>query len=282
MPLEGTMDSFTGGIYSSEGKFIKDSIGWRGKQPPLQDYTESLQGTYIYGGCLFGHFGHFIWESLSRLHTIRKCNNYPVLFISPNDKIYSIQKTWLRTINVLNEVHIIKKPTLIEKLIYSSPGSSIWPLAITDEQADALKCKTFHDCVSKKIWLSRSKLKYGKLDNECDIEEKIRELGFDIVYPEDLHLQEQIRLVSTSSIVAGCDGSAFFSLLFSQNVYGKFFVFNRRRDIPATLPYMFQKRNIQFEKYIFDLEPVEEKWPISIFHQPNIYQIIDVLKSIKV
>lgn len=281
MPLQGSMDAFTGGVYSSDGEFIKDSIGWRGKQPPLQDYTESLYGTYIYGGYLFGHFGHFIWESLSRLYAIRKCTNSTILFISPNDKVYNIQKIWFETIGVLNKICIIKKPTLVENLIYSPPGSSIYPLIITNEQFDALKYKVFYKCTTKKIWLSRSKLKYGKLDNEYELEEKIKKIGFDIIYPEELPLPTQIKLISTSSIVAGCDGSAFFSLLFSHNIYGKFFVFNRRRDIPATLSYMFQKRNIQFKNYIFDLEPVEEKWPISIFHHPNINQILEVLTSVE-
>ncbi|MDR2489138.1 MAG: hypothetical protein LBD42_06585 [Desulfovibrio sp.] len=55
------MDSFTGGIYSSDGEFIEDSlIRNRGKSAQIQKILEHLYGTYIYGGCLFGHFGHFI------------------------------------------------------------------------------------------------------------------------------------------------------------------------------------------------------------------------------
>ncbi len=278
LPLDGTMDSFTGGVYSSDGEFIADSIVYRGKQPCLQNHIESLHGTYIYGGCLFGHFGHFIWESLSRLYAIRQCKKYPILFISPNDKIYNIQKIWIQTLGISNEIYIIKKTTSVENLLYAPPGSAIQPLFITDDQTDSLKCKKFREGSSRKIWLSRAKLKYGNLDNEYLIEEELKKTGFEIIYPEELPLLDQIRQISTSSIVAGCDGSAFFSLLFAKNIYGKFFVFNRRRNIPPTITYVLQKRNIQFEQHIFQLEPVKEEWPMSIFHQPNIHQIVDILK----
>lgn len=64
------MDSFTGGLYSSDGEFIEDSLLYRGRQAQLQKSIEYLHGTYVYGGCLFYHLGHFIWESLSRLYTM--------------------------------------------------------------------------------------------------------------------------------------------------------------------------------------------------------------------
>lgn len=281
-PLKGTMDSFSGGVFYSDGEFVADSILWRGEKPPLEKHTKSLSGVYIYGGCLFAHFGHFIWESLSRIHTIRQCKDFPIIFISPNDKVYDAQKILFKNLKITNEILLINEFTSVENLIYSQAGSSIQPLYITDEQINALKCFTFsgNKDLSEKIWLSRTKLQYGKLDNEYIIEERLKKIGYKIVYPEMLPLQEQVRLISTSAIVAGCDGSAFFSVIFSKSAQSKFFVFNRRKNIPPTISYVFQKKNVLFEQHVFDLEPVNEEWPVSIFHHPNIDQIIDVLKPI--
>ncbi|MDR1490679.1 MAG: glycosyltransferase family 61 protein, partial [Desulfovibrio sp.] len=271
IPLEGTMDSFTGGVFSSDGQFLEDSLLDRGKAAPLQEPVEALQGVYIYGGCLFGHFGHFIWESLSRLYAIRQCKNYPIIFTTPNDnRIIPFAETFLKAIGVNNKIQLIRISTSVENLIYSLPKSSLKPLFIEDEQVNALKSFHFQkDNHNIKIWLSRSMLKYGKIDNEQVIEEELRKNGYEIICPQNFPLREQVRLISTSDIVAGCDGSAFFSLLFANEIYGKFIVFNRRRDIAKSIPYAFKKRNVLFEQYTFELEPINEKWPVAIFHHPD-------------
>ena len=217
IPLEGTMDSFTGGVYSSEGHFVEDSLLDRGKPGQLQKTVEYLEGTYIYGGCLFGHFGHFIWESLSRLYAVRQCKNYPILFISPDDGYRKIFKL----LGINNEIRIVNVPTSVENLIYSPPGSSLIPLYITDEQINALKYYYFNvnDKNSNgKILLSRSRLLFGTIINEQAIEKILTKIGYKIIHPETLSLQEQVRLISTSGIVAGFDGSQFYSLLFAIDI----------------------------------------------------------------
>lgn len=281
IPLEGTMDSFTGGVFTFDGQFIEDSLLCRGRPAELQKPVEHLSGTYIYGGCLFGHFGHFIWESLSRLYTIRQCKNYPILFISPNDRIFNVQKMLFKSIGVNNEIFLVKASTSVESLIYSSPGSTLNPVFISDKQIDSLKYFDFAENTSKeKIWLSRSKLEYGKVTNEPAIEKELIKAGYDIIHPQTLPLREQVRLVGTSDIIAGFDGSQFFSLLFSKEIYGKFFVFNRRRDIPSAIPYAFQKRNVTFEQHIFDLESVNSEWPITTYHLPEPTKIIEILNGL--
>ncbi|MDR1685132.1 MAG: glycosyltransferase family 61 protein [Desulfovibrio sp.] len=283
LPLDGTMDAFTGGVYTAGGQFVEDSLLHRGRPAPLQQHIDHLAGTYIYGGCLFGHFGHFIWESLSRVYAIRQCKDYPILFISPNDTVYNMHNIFFKTIGIRNELILVKAPISVKNLIYSSPGSSISPLFITDEQINGLQYFNFWEngekyrTVKEKIWLSRSLLNNGKVTNEQIIEEELQKIGYTVIYPETLHLREQVRLISTADIVAGFDGSAFFSLLFSEKIRGRFLVFNRRRGIPETLLYVFRKRHIAFEQYIFVLEPVKEKWPVSLFYHPEPEKVIDIL-----
>ena len=284
MPLQGSMDSFAGGLFDADGQFVADSLLHRGRPCEPCTPSETLQGTYIYGGCLFGHFGHFIWESLSRLYVVRKCKPYPIVFSSPNDteKIFlEAFHALYKTLGAKNGIQLVARPTRIENLIYDSPGSSLSPLFITDAQLTALMHCDFRDMepVHEKVWLSRAMLNFGKLTNEREIEKAIRALGFTILYPEKLTFLEQIRIVSTAKIVAGCDGSAFFSVLFAKHVAGKFLVFNRRRHIPGTIPFVFKKRAIPFELHTLELEAVQEEWPVALFHQPHPEKIIDILKQ---
>jgi capsular polysaccharide biosynthesis protein len=255
-PLEGSMDSFTGGVYA-DGRFIEDSLLYRGKPAPLPQIRERLPGTYIYGGCLFGHFGHFIWESLSRLYAIRQCDLYPILFLSPNDAIYQMQKLFFKTLGIKNEIRLAKLPSSVQNLVYSSPGSSIDPLFVADEQIEALARLHFpKENQGRKVWLSRSRLKSGRIMNEALIEAELEKKGYEIIHPETLPFREQVKLASTPDIVAGFAGSQFFSMLFAKEIRSKFFIFNRRLNIAETLPYAMKKRKVEFQTHIFDIEYV--------------------------
>ena len=276
------MDSFTGGIFTSDGSFVEDSLLYRGKPGQIQEPIQHLDGTYIYGGCLFGHFGHFIWESLSRLYAIRKCKEYPIIFIAPKDDfILQIFQDAFKQIRVKNEILLVKVPTSVKSLLYSQPGSSISPLFITDEQINALQYFTFASKNSQKIWLSRSRLydgKFGKITNEKFLEEELTKIGYTIVHPQMISLYEQVRLISTSNVVAGFDGSQFFSVLFAKEICGKFYVFNRRKGIPNTIPYVFEKKNIVFSLHTFSIEYIDGEGAGSNFRHLEIDNIIDVLK----
>lgn len=285
LPLIGSPSSFTGGVFTSDGEFIEDSIVERGRQAELQKPVEHLAGTYIYGGCLFGHFGHFILESLSRLYTIRQCKDYPILFINENDSVFDFQKSIFKLLGINNDLLRIKTPTSVENLIYSSPGSILDPVYISDEQIDSMKYFYYPENIrteeqKEKIWLSRSKLLYGKMINESVIEKIIKKFGYTIIHPETLPLQEQVRLISTSDVVSGFDGSQFYTLLFGLNISSKFYVFNRRPQIPEAIPYVFQKRNVEFALHNFDVEYIcgENAWSYYNHSEPE--KIIEILRDL--
>jgi hypothetical protein len=281
IPLIGSPSSFTGGVFTYDGQFIEDSLLERGRPAELQKPVEHLSDTYIYGGCFFGHFGHFIWESLSRLYTIRQCKNYPILFISSDDGYLDGYREFFKLLGINNEIHLVKLPTSVENLVYSHPGSTIAPPHITDEQMNALKYYYFNDKNSnEKIWLSRSKLLVGTIINESTIEKILAKIGYKIIHPEILSLQEQIRLISTSDIVAGFDGSQFYTVLFATEISGKFHIFNRRPKIPDAIPYVFQKKNIAFELHNFAVEYIcgESAWSYYNHSEPE--KIIEILQNL--
>jgi len=202
----------------------------------------------------------------------------------PNDqKIDSSLNIFLKSIGVENEVRLVNVPTSFENIIYSKPGSSLNPLYIEDEQINSLKYFNFpestrNDGAEEKIWVSRSKLALGTIVNELIIEIVLAKIGYKIIYPETLPLQDQVRLISTAHIVAGFDGSAFFSILFSEDICSKFYIFNRRPHIPKAIPYVFQKRNVKFELHNFDLEYVAGEMAWACYNHPAPEKVLEILK----
>lgn len=81
--------------------------------------------------------------------------------------------------------------------------------------------------------------------NELEIESRIAEFGFEIVSPEKLSLQDQVRTISTSRVVAGFSGSQFFSSFFAKRILGEFRIFNRRPRVPDTIPFMLESKKIK-------------------------------------
>lgn len=280
MPLKGSMDSFAGGVFTADGQFMEDSLPHRGQPAEVQKAAAYLSGIYIYGGCLFGHYGHFIWESLARLYAVRNCKNYPIIFISPNDKVFNVQKMFCKSIIVQNEIIVVKYPTSVENLIYAQPGSSLHPVFIIDDQLIAMSCLQFsYDTNDRKIWLSRNKLKHGKITNEEYIENELKKFGYEIIHPETLPFKEQVRLISTSSIVAGCEGSQFFSFLFAKEIQGRFFIFNRRKRIPKPITYSLERKNVECSLHTFDLEYIDHDGASANFYHPHPEYVVNILKN---
>jgi capsular polysaccharide biosynthesis protein len=168
-------------------------------------------------------------------------------------------------------------------LVYSHPGSVLSPPYMADEQINALKYYFFNlndKKSNEKIWLSRSKLLVGTIINESLIEKILTKIGYKIIHPEILSLQEQVRLISTSDIVAGFDGSQFYTVLFATEISGKFHIFNRRPKIPDAIPYVFQKRNIEFELHNFDVEYICGEGAWSYYNHSEPEKIIEVLQNL--
>lgn len=278
MPFSGEMDSFDSGVFSN-GECLPGSLLKRGRPAPLLPTQERLAGNYIFGGYLFGHFGHFLLESVSRLYAILQCPKLPVLFLSPNDQIFTSQIQMFKTLGVHNELVLLKTPTEVENLVYAEAGSCIDPPGASDEQLAALARFTTPAETDRKIWLSRSEFPGGGITNEKEIEEELRGRGWEILHPEKLSLQEQIRAVNASRYVAGLDGSAFFTTLLSRQTHGKFFIFGRRNHIPLEIPYLLERKNIPHELHIFPVEYVSGRGAARLYHMNDTRPVIEVLES---
>jgi capsular polysaccharide biosynthesis protein len=275
------MDAFASGVFH-EGQCLPDSLQSRAVPAPLLPVTRKLSGIAIFGGYLFGHFGHFLLESLARAYVFRQCGNFPILFMSPNDRIYDAQRKLFRFLNITNELLLIREPTEVEQLVMAPAGSAVDPPAVSDAQIKALGVHPAGEGTpgGERLWLSRSRFRGGGLDNEAAIEDVLRQWGWSIAHPESLTYREQVERVGSAAYVAGLDGSAFYSVLLAEAVRGRFFVFSRRNHIPPILRLVLEKKTTGHKEFTFPLTHVSGEGPERIMHLEDTEQILGPLRNI--
>lgn len=194
------------------------------------DSFEYISGDVIYLGWLIPHYGHFLMESLSRcwvFNEIKINSNFKFLFNYYNDGDQFLNnKKWavefLTSFGIESDKVIFSnKPSVLERLYVPSQSmilhSNVNSLAQNYIWSNIKESfGPFNDECNRKIYLSRKKLKKDKrfLINEDEVESVFCALGFEIIYPEELSLREQIHCLDQAKVVAGPSGSALHNAAF--------------------------------------------------------------------
>ncbi|MDC6677407.1 glycosyltransferase family 61 protein [Leclercia adecarboxylata] len=183
-----------------------------------------LKGNYFFVGSIHRHFGHFLVEGLSRLWALD--------FIPTNIKddikylVYedSIPEFALQVLDILG--------IPLDKIVYAPKHAIVERLFVPDisykthHWASHLAQLTYNKISNnvlpnskpyKRIYLSRKNTADRPLENEINIEKIFSSFGFEIITPENLSIQEQIKVVSESLIIAGPVGSQMYLSAFSKS-----------------------------------------------------------------
>lgn len=193
---------------------------------------------FYYFGYFATHYGHFIVDCLGRLQSFmylrRKFPNLKLLFhgdvsvdvllkidfikeildaidIRPSDFISFNEITEISEVFV--QAPAFEELNFCYKSFYEFThfiGEKIRKIQRGGDSLSSEKIK------NKPIYISKSRLISGvsKLINEFMLEEMLIKEGFEVIYPENLTIGEQINLYSQSSILCGFAGSAFHTSLF--------------------------------------------------------------------
>lgn len=209
-------------LFDSTGKRILSScvergIDTLGYDPPdqievPQNYLDEL---VFYGGAIQGPFGHILTEGLSRIWHVMGTRGRVIVHAKNGIP------QWLRRLFEIAGIDSsrffqLDKPTVIKHVIL--PDSTF---------RNGRDCKQEHTAffeavgrklapkktLSETLYLSRRELppNLRKVVNEKDIEHG------HVVFPEQIPVEDQIRLINQYDHVAGCVGSAMHLLLFRVN-----------------------------------------------------------------
>lgn len=183
---------------------------------PAMKPTRRLKGRHIWGGMLFGHFGHFMTETMSRCWAFGQEAD-SVIFVPKHGKLSNFKSAYrLDYWNLLGldkEVTLAPEPIEVEELLVPGQGFGLGKIARgTPEFQETMRALTARvpDDEPRKIYISRTKfLGRGGIIAEQIVEENMARNGYTIMHPERMPLIDQLRYYKSASHIVGVDSSAF-------------------------------------------------------------------------
>jgi len=182
---------------------------------PALEVKEIFPRAY-FGGVLFPYYGHFLIESLARLPNIPD-DGLPIVFMCLSDTVKEWHKLFFSDIGLDTRIRLTRKSQLmqVDEMIRVDQTTCIHAdisrrfLDFTQTLFPAAPS------LGKKIYLSRKLSPNAPVQHEDLLEEQLALLGFDIIQPEKLTIKKQVRLFDEAATVAGVEGSALHTLIFS-------------------------------------------------------------------
>lgn len=84
------------GLFDADGTFLREGHCWRYASgpitlepefPQMDTPPERLEGRWLFGGLFYGHFGHFLCETTSRLWALDKVGPIAGIVFYPKQKL---------------------------------------------------------------------------------------------------------------------------------------------------------------------------------------------------
>jgi capsular polysaccharide biosynthesis protein len=189
---------------------------------PAHGDAEHRSGSFIYGGSLLNHFGHFLLDSLPRVWAMRQRPELPVLWhVDPS--IPDPWPSWMEQIWQVLGLHrhahlVIRSPMSVDRVFLPDSGrQSIHVLHPVNAAALSVH-RADRPFAGDHVWFSRRGLAadQGRVEREEELEGVLSARGWTIVRPEALAVAEQVDFFMTAAVVAGFIGSAFHSVLLAE------------------------------------------------------------------
>lgn len=208
--------------YSTERQAYAGEI--RSSYPINEDEILQSDEEVIFGGVLFGHFGHMITEGVSRLWwVIENCdNNDKIVFVSAGRGFEKYMYEILELCNIPKErIIMLQKPTRFKKIIIPDQAVYIrkgyykeWRVAHKCMMKNAL-VKMQNKSLPRKIYFTKRLYVSGNCtSNENYFESFYERKGYKIIEPEKLSPTEKIATLANASEYAAISSTVSLFALF--------------------------------------------------------------------
>lgn len=200
-------------------------LPWFASEPP-PDGPRYLEGAYFYLDDEFrGHFGHMTTEVVSRLWAWDAAKAVEpslraIMHLNKHRELASWEVELLGAAGISrDEIVFTRDPVRVERLLSATPlfVNPTWvhpDVATTWRKiGDNLVRQAVGGGAGDRIFVSR-RIEKRPCRNLDEVEQFFSNLGFEIVFPEDHSLGDQIQIFRNASIIAGFAGSGMFNLMF--------------------------------------------------------------------
>jgi hypothetical protein len=180
-----------------------------------------VPGRSLFLGHYMNHYGHFLVETMARFWAVNiaKFEHYvffPFIFNDGNIADLEFHNIIFDKCGIdKQKIIFLRNPTKFEEIFVPERLTTINICA--NIKASEIYRNISDSYIKKgegnRIFLSRLQ-PYGRVENVPQVEEVFREFGFDILYPEILPYERQLKSYANCRIMAGFAGSALHNCVF--------------------------------------------------------------------
>jgi hypothetical protein len=202
---------------------------------PLDDYgisvvdapAQKLGGTYILGGYLSAHLGHFLTGTLAPLWALDHhdgpvdgvlCFIIGALDTERAERAKATATGYLKQLGIDLPILTVTEPTRVDHVILAEHGIGSYSRARGSSyyhsfmrKRNALTSEQLSRETRQKLYITRSKLKPARrgIVGEAAIEKTFAAAGYEIYAPEKYSLADQIAKYQTADTIVALDGTPF-------------------------------------------------------------------------
>lgn len=193
------------GVLDESGAFVENSISWDDSEnfvnaapdQPAAETLETLPGTWMFGGIVYGHFGHFIVESMARIWALAELGEKidgivftPKVVGERPNRALTVYADLLKAFGVDVPTKLIVAPTQVEKLYVPRQGFGTRDLITGSRKFREWMTTRAGQNVpadgAERIYISRTKLPpmRGGLIGERVLEAYLAAEGYHMFHPQ--------------------------------------------------------------------------------------------------
>lgn len=209
------------GILTADGAYVPRGAIWRREvclttAPEPTQTTEHLSGTWLWGGIMFVHFGHFLTESTARLWALGD-QHAGVIFAPRNPQRAALkpyQRDLLQHMIGDRPVRMIDRSTRVEVLDVAGQGSGLGRIAVGTQRYRNFISEQFAQTIAPDgppdLFISRSGMStnHGGFIGEPVLDDRMAAAGYTVFHPERHDITTQIARYKAAKRIVGFDGSA--------------------------------------------------------------------------
>lgn len=265
------------GVLTAEGEMVENAITWgEGRQvnltPEMPDpeTIEHLPGQHMFGGIMFGHFGHFLVESTTRLWAldeVRPAIESIVYTPKINARPMQFVRQFRPLFNVLGATVPVRStpvPLRVDRLFVPRQGFGQFELMRGSEAYRAYMRRHAGRRIpakgADKIYISRSGLQRdrGGLIGEWLLEQQLQQEGYHIYHPQNHSLIDQVAQYKAAKHIVSVDCSPLHLVGFVGNADQKVAIIKRRSM--ELVPFFVDQLRLFQNIDAFEVDVLVDEW----------------------
>ena len=217
------------GVLDAQGAYVAGAALWRNgrsltTEPQMPADMTTRKGTWLWGGVLWMHFGHFLVESMARLWALEHLDEEidGILFVPKRprngDEVKEFQQVLIGAMGTDAPIAVAAAPEQVERLIVPGQGFGLGGMIGGTEAFRAAVTSRFGKAIAAegpdKLYISRSQLPSGRgsLIGEAELEAHLASEGYTIYHPQQHDIAHQIATYKAARQVIAAEGSALHLL----------------------------------------------------------------------